>query len=144
MSKHIPANAFQRVEAPAKLDAILPDHQVRVVRSFDLPTGMFAATVALYFAFLGVMAATFADKGLAIPMAIFSITIVMAFGTPAMWVRMKPDHGAKAPGWDRFLREGVATHTGHLGGAGAAAQVLILPVLILAWGLVVAAIVATL
>ena len=144
MSKHIPAAAFQRVDAPAPLAAILPDHSVRVVRRFDLPTGLFAAPVALYFAFLGVMAATFADKGLAIPMAIFSIYIIMAFGTPAMWVRMKPDHCAKPPSWSRFMHDGVVTHTGHLGGAGAVAQVLMLPVLILAWGLVVAAIVATL
>lgn len=144
MSKHVPANAFRIVDAPAQIDAIAPDHSVGVVRSFDLPTGLFAATVALYFAFLGVMAATFADRGLAIPMAIFSIYIVMAFGTPAMWVRMKPDHAAKPLTWNAFMQRGVETLTGRLDGRGAAVQVLMLPVLILAWGLIVAAIVATL
>ena len=148
MSKHIPASAFRIVDAPAPLAAIAADHaadhRVRVVRSFDLPTGLFAATVALYFAFLGVMAATFADKGLAIPMAIFSIYIVMAFGTPAMWVRMKPDHAAQPLSWNRFMREGVETLTGRLDATGATAQVLMLPVLILGWGLIVATIVATL
>lgn len=149
MSKHIPAAAFERVAAPAPLAAILDapraaHRSVRVHRSFDLPTGLFGATVALYFAFLGVMAATFADKGLAIPMAIFSIYIVMAFGTPAMWVRMQPDHAAKPLTWSRFMSDGIETLTGRLDGKGAAAQVLMLPVLILAWGLIVAAIVATL
>jgi hypothetical protein len=149
MSKPIPAAAFARVAAPAPLVAILDapraaDHKVHVHRSFDLPTGLFAATVALYFAFLGVMAATFADKGLAIPMAIFSIYIVMAFGTPAMWVRMKPDHAARPLTWSRFMSDGVETLTGRLNGKGAAAQVLMLPVLILGWGLIVATIVATL
>lgn len=149
MSKPIPAAAFERVAAPAPLAAILDtpraaDQSVRVHRSFDLPTGLFGATVALYFAFLGVMAATFADKGLAIPMAIFSITIVMAFGTPAMWVRMQPDHAARPLTWSRFMSDGVETLTGRLDGKGAAAQVLMLPVLILGWGLIVATIVATL
>ncbi|WP_260581406.1 hypothetical protein [Sphingopyxis sp. PET50] len=143
MSQHVPASAFRIVAAPATVAAIA-DHQVRVVRSFDLPTGLFAATVALYFAFLGVMAATFADQGLAIPMAIFSIYIAMAFGTPAMWVRMKPRHAAKPPTWSRFMSDGVDTLTGRLDGRGAAAQVLMLPVLILGWGLIVAAIVAAL
>lgn len=148
MSKHIPAAAFERVAAPAPLAAILQktgaaNHKVRVHRSFDLPTGLFAATVGLYFAFLGVMAATFADKGLAIPMAIFSIYIVMAFGTPAMWVKMQPEHAATPPSFARFMAEGVDTLTGRLSGAGAMTQMLMLPVLILAWGLIVAAIVAT-
>lgn len=143
MSQHVPASAFRIVATPATVAAIA-GHQVRVVRSFDLPTGLFAATVALYFAFLGVMAATFADKGLAIPMAIFSIYIAMAFGTPAMWVRMKPGHAAKPPTWSRFMSDGVDTLTGRLDGRGAAAQVLMLPVLILGWGLIVAAIVAAL
>ncbi|UKK83377.1 hypothetical protein L7H23_12470 [Sphingopyxis sp. BSN-002] len=144
MSKHIPANAFRIVDTPAPFAAIAPDHSVKVVRSFDLPTGLFAATVALYFAFLGVMAWTFADKGLAIPMAIFSIYIAMAFGTPAMWVRMKPGHAATPLTWNRFMREGVDTLTGRLDGKGAAVQILMLPVLILGWGLIVATIVATL
>lgn len=154
MSKHVPAHAFRIVDAPAAIDAIaprhdvrdhsVPDHKVNVIRSFDLPTGLFAATVGLYFAFLGVMAATFADKGLAIPMAIFSIYIVMAFGTPAMWVRMKPNNVARPLTWNAFMRDGVDTLTGRLDGKGAAAQVLMLPVLILGWGLIVAAIVATL
>lgn len=143
MSQHIPASAFRIIGTPAPLAAIA-DHQVAVVRSFDLPTRLFGATVALYFAFLGVMAATFADKGLAIPMAIFAITIAMAFGTPAMWVRMQPGHAAKPTSWNAFMRDGIETLTGRLDGAGAAAQVLVLPVLILGWGLIVATIVATL
>ncbi|HMO74024.1 MAG TPA: hypothetical protein PKD99_12295 [Sphingopyxis sp.] len=143
MSKHVPAADFRRVAAPAPIADIVPDHGVRAVRSFDLPTGLFAATAALYFAYLGVMAATFAERGMVVPMAICAIIVGMAFAVPAMWVRMKPDHAARPLTWSRFLQYGIATHTGPLGGAGAAAQMLMLPVLILAWGLIVAAIVAT-
>lgn len=144
MSKHVPASAFRRVDAPAPIAAIANDNQVRVVRSFDLPTGLFGATVALYFTYLGVMAATFSDKGMIVPMAIFAVTIAMAFAVPALWVKMKPDHAARPLTWSRFLQYGIATHTGHLSGAGATVQMLMLPVLILAWSLIVAAIVATL
>ncbi|PZQ23666.1 MAG: hypothetical protein DI569_04330 [Sphingopyxis macrogoltabida] len=143
MSLHRPAD-YRRVETPAPIDAILPDRGVRVVRSFDLPTRLYAATVGLYFAYLGVMAAAFSDRGLIVPMAIFVITIAMAFAVPAMWVRMQPGHAARPLPWHRFMQDGIDTHTGRLGGAGAAAQVLILPVLIFGWGLIVAAIVATL
>lgn len=148
MSKHIPASAFRVAAPPETIDAIgtaaAPTQPTAVLRSFDLPTRLFAATVGLYFAFLGIMAATFADPGLVIPMAIFTIYIVMAFGVPALWVTMKPDHAAKPLSWPRFVAEGIATHTGRMAARDAATQVLMLPLLILCWGLVVAAIVASL
>jgi hypothetical protein len=144
MSKPVPAEAFA-----AGIPAIghnVHDHAGHVptptLRSFDLPTGLFAATVGLYFAFLAVMAAAFADPGLIVPMGIFYIYIIMAFGVPSLWVRMKPDHAAPPLSWNRFMREGIATHTGQLAGKEATVQVLILPILILGWGLAMAAIVA--
>jgi hypothetical protein len=144
MSKPVPASEFQ-----TNVFAIghnVPDEAAAVptptLRSFDLPTGLFTATVGLYFAFLAVMAFAFADPGLIVPMGIFYIYIIMAFGVPALWVRMKPDHADRPLSWQRFLRDGVDTHTGRLAGRDAAVQVLILPTLILGWGVAMATIVA--
>jgi hypothetical protein len=144
MSKPIPAQAFQ-----AALPAIghnAPDETAHAatatVRSFDLPTALLAGTVGFYFAFLAVMAAAFGERVLIIPMAIFYIYIIMAFGVPALWVRMKPDHAARPLSLDRFLREGIATHTGQLGGRDAAIQVLIMPTMIFGWGIAMAVIAA--
>lgn len=143
MSKPIPARAFEA--ATPAIGHNMPTDvgyvAVPTLRSFDLPTGLFAATVGLYFAFLAVMAAAFADPGLIVPMAIFYIYIIMAFGVPALWVQMKPDHADRALSWAQFMRDGVATHTGQMTGRDATIQVLILPVLIFGWGAGIAAIV---
>ena len=144
MSKPVPASEFQTNifaighNAPDEV----PVPVTQVVRNFDLPTRLFAATVGLYFAFLGVMAVAFADPRLIVPMGIFYIYIIMAFGVPALWVRMKPDHADRPLSWSQFMREGVATHTGRLAGKDAAVQVLILPTLIFGWGVAMAVIAA--
>lgn len=144
MSKPIPAEVFQ--SALPAIGHNVADSEIRaettIARSFDLPTGLFAATVVLYFAFLGLMAVAFADPGLILPMSIFYIYIIMAFGVPALWVRMKPDHADRPLSWRSFMREGVDTHTGRLAGRDATVQVLLLPTLILGWGVAMATIVA--
>ena len=144
MSKPVPASEFQTNVFAIGHNA--PDETAApvtaTVRSFDLPTRLFATTVGLYFAFLAVMAFAFADPRLIVPMGIFYIYIIMAFGVPALWVRMKPNHADRPLDWRQFMREGVVTHTGRLAAKDAAVQVLILPTLILGWGIAMAAIVA--
>lgn len=117
--------------------------RTEVDRTFELPTALFAATGALYFAVIGVMAIGFGNPGLIMPMAIILVFLGMFFAVPGMWVLMKPVvNGSRAKSWDRFLSEGVQTHTGHLRAGEASVQVLILPVLILVWGLATAVIAA--
>ena len=113
-----------------------------VDRSFELPAGLFVGTAGCYLAFLATMALGFGNPHLIIPMAIIVAFIVMAFGVPAMWMRMKPDHPQKLTSWSRFRREGVMTAFGRSTAGGATVQVLILPVLILAWGFAVVTIAA--
>ncbi len=128
--------------AVADVHETAPIVRTEIDRSFRLPTRLYGATVALYLAYIGVMAAGFQSRELAIPMAIFALTIMAAFGVPAMWTRMKPEHRAKAIGWSQFRLHGIDTLTGHTAPQDAAVQVLILPVLILAWGVVVVTIAA--
>jgi len=138
MSIHYTAETF----ADAGIVRKTAPFETKVGRSFDLPPVLHAATVGLYLAFLGVMAFAFQDRGLIIPMAIFVMYIVMAFGVPAMWVRMKPTHPNKALRWADFSRFGIDTYTGNLSAKDATSQVLMLPILILGWGLAIAVIAA--
>lgn len=122
------------VDAPVK--------GVEVDRTFEMPRALYGATVGLYLAFLGVMAAGFASPGLIIPMAIFAFFIIAGFGVPTIWTRLNPETKARALSWGKFKSEGIMTHTGRLAPRDAAIQMLILPVLIVLWGLAVVMIAA--
>ena len=114
-------------------------HQVEADRSFGLPTGLYAATVGCYLAFLLITALAFGNPGLAIPMAIFGLFIAAGFGVPAVWTRLKKNgleaNDSNPMTMGEFNTRGVMTHTGKLHPRDAAIQVLILPVLIVMWGL---------
>ena len=75
-------------------------------------------------------------------MAVFVVFIAMAFGVPAMWMRMKPDHPQRLTPWGRFRQQGIMTAYGRSTAGAATVQVLILPALILLWGLAVVTIAA--
>lgn len=115
-------------------------HQVD--RSFELPTGLYAATVGLFLAYLALMGTGFAHPEMILPMAIFVVFIVAGFGVPALWVTMKPESGQTAMSWSRFRRQGIMTQAGHSTAGAATVQVLILPALIFVWGLAVVTIAA--
>ena len=130
MSKH-----FTR-ELVAEHAAIHAAPKVRheVDRSFELPKGLYVATLAFYLGFLAVMAAGLSTPGLIIPMVIFTLFIVAGFGLPALWTRITPDHKGRNMSWARLASQGIATHTGRVSARDAAVQVLILPALVFCWG----------
>lgn len=131
MSKHL---SRERVsERAAIVDSPRGTHEVD--RSFELPRGLYGATVGCYLGFLAVMAAGLATPGLIIPMVIFAFFIVAGFGLPTIWMRMEPPHRSRNLSWARLVSEGIATHTGRVSARDAAAQVLILPVLVFFWGI---------
>ena len=99
-----------------------------VDRTFEMPGMLYGATVALYLGFIAMLGVGFSSPELAIPMAIFAIFIVGLFGAPGR----KPQ--ARAKSFGELMRGGIDTHTGRLKGRDAAVQMMILPVLIVAWG----------
>ena len=127
------------VDAPTSSKA--PRHQVEVDQNFELPSVLFGATVACYLAFLGVMLGAFAAPMLAIPMVIFAGFIVAGFGVPMIWTRLA-NNRTKPLSYGQFQNDGVMTNTGRCAARDAAIQMLILPVLIVLWGLAVAIIAA--
>jgi len=114
----------------------------RVDRSFELPTVLYGLTACGYLGFLGLMALMLGNPDLALPMAVFFFFIAMAGGVCAQWVRMKPANPNRALGWYRFQRDGIMTATGRLDARDATIQVLLLPVVILCWGIAGATILA--
>ncbi|WP_421990635.1 hypothetical protein [Qipengyuania sp.] len=130
MSKHFTRELVAQQAAIVESPKVAHDAD----RSFELPKGLYFATVGLYLGFLAVMAAGLSTPGLIIPMAIFALFIVAGFGLPLIWTRLAPGHRARNMSWDKLESRGIATHTGRVTARDAAAQVLILPVLIFGWG----------
>lgn len=120
-----------------------PIRNAPVDRTFELPTRLYAATVAMFLAYIGIMGAGFAHPEMAIPLAIFALFIVAGFGVPMLWTLLAPENPVRAMSWERFRRDGIMTAFGRTTASDATVQVLILPTLILAWG-VAAVIIAAL
>ncbi len=116
-------------------------HQVEADRNFGLPSGLYGATIACYLGFLVIVGSAFANPVLAIPMAIIVVLIAAGFGVPAIWTRLKGNVSAPET-LGEFETRGIMTNTGRLSAGEATIQVLILPVLLVAWGLAVAVIAA--
>jgi len=116
-------------------------HQIETDRNFGLPTALYGATVAGYLGFLLVVGSAFANPVLAIPLAIFVVFIIAGFGVPALWTRLAGNTSAPQT-LGEFEAKGIQTHTGRLAAKDASIQVLILPVLLVVWGLAVAVIAA--
>ena len=104
-------------------------------RTFELPTGLYVATVALFMGFITVLSVGFAHPEMIIPFAIFALFIVAGFGVPAIWTRLTPATKSRPKTWARFRQEGIMTAYGRTNARDATVQVLILPSLIFVWGL---------
>lgn len=111
-------------------------------RTFGLPWGLHAAYFGMFLAYLGIMAIGFPHPEMVLPMAIFVLFTVAFYVLPMLWAVMAPANASKAMSIDELLSRGIAVHTGHCDGGAAVAQVLVLPVLILLWGMAVVTIAA--
>ena len=111
-------------------------------RTFELPGGLYLGTALGYLAFLGIMCTVVFNPELAIPMFAFAFSIIAGFGLCWKWASMRPDNDSKTLSWGQFANRGVQTLSGKLTAFEASAQVLILPVLIVFWGICAAVIIA--
>jgi ABC-type dipeptide/oligopeptide/nickel transport system permease component len=116
-------------------------HQVESDRNFGLPTALYGATIACYLGFLAIVGTAFANPLLAIPMAAIVLLVVAIFGVPAIWTRLK-GNTSEPETLGEFEAKGIMTNTGRLSAAEASAQVLVLPVLLVFWGIAIAVIAA--
>jgi hypothetical protein len=112
-------------------------------RDFNLPVALHAGFFGLFLTYLGVMWAGFGNPNLLIPMAICIFFTAAFYVVPMLWTTMDGPNQTDAMGFDEMFARGVDIHTGRISGGGAAVQVLVLPVLILLWGVAVVVIAAT-
>lgn len=114
---------------------VKPEDEARTVvdQTFELPNGLYGLTIACYLGFVGIMAIGFGNPHLVIPMVVFAVIIVAGFLVPGLWTRLQSGGGKRALDWGRLQGKGIQTFTGRVTAGEAAAQVLVLPILIFAW-----------
>ena len=111
-------------------------------RHFDLPVSLHTAYFGAFLAYLGIMFMGFYEPLMILPMAIFVIFTVGFYVVPMAWTKVGPQRDAKAmPMW-KLMADGIAIETGQSSGRDAVVQVLILPMLILGWGIAAVSIAA--
>ena len=137
MSEHVTQAQLSSVAHVAAAPA-----QTKVNRTFELPPALYGITVACYLGFLAVTSLLFMNGELVLPMAAFVVSIVGGFGLGYKWVAMNPGNDTPTMTMGQFANRGIQTLSGRLTAAEASAQVLILPVLLFAWGLAIAVIYA--
>jgi hypothetical protein len=82
----------------------------------------------LFIGFVSILCAAFAMPGLLVPYAIFVIFIVVFFGVPALWTRMKREENrSRSLRWNEFAEKGIDTMTGRTPATEATVLVLLLP-----------------
>ncbi len=138
MSKHISRQIIAEHAQVQDTLTVTPEAD----RSFNLPTGLYVMKAGLYFAFLGILAAGFSSPQMVLPMAIFVVFMIAFFGIAALFVKTDPAAKAKIIRWSQFRSRGIDTLTGRLAMKDAVIQMLLLPVLIVMWGLTVVTIAA--
>ncbi|MCJ7421229.1 hypothetical protein [Sphingomicrobium astaxanthinifaciens] len=130
--------AAKVVEAPR-----LPNIRAHLEdRNFELPVALHAGVFGLFLVYLGVMGLGFSHPEMVIPIAICLLFTAAFYIVPMAWAVMNPAQADKAMPLQALFDKGIAIHTGHSRGGDAATQVLILPVLILGWGIAVVSIAA--
>ena len=137
-ARHKPAVLLKRDEIVAPPVArACEDH------TFEFPTAIYGAMAVLLFGFMAVMAAGFAHPELVVPMGINFFFLAAFFGVPVLFVTGSPDKiGPRSMRWSDLMHYGVETTTGHTSGREAVVLILILPFLILCWGIAVVTIAA--
>ncbi len=143
MSRPIPRDELARTQQLALPPQPAPEHpQGLETRHFDLPVVLHAGFFGSFLLYLGVMFLGFRSPGMILPMAIFVVFTVGFYVVPALWAGMKPEHDDRAPALAVLLDRGIMTHTGWCRGRDAVAQVILMPLVLLGWGIAVVTIAA--
>ena len=109
-------------------------------QSFELPPVLHFATGAMFLGFVSVLTAAFSNH-MAVSFGVIAAFIAAFFAVPTIFARSE-SFGGQALGWSEFMERGVDTATGRTGAGEAATLVLLLPFLILCFGIAVVTIAA--
>lgn len=110
-------------------------------QNFELPGGIYIAMAAMFAGFVLVMTAAFRGH-MAVSYGVIFAFITAFFAVPSILPRLAPKDRKQALSWFDFRKRGIVTATGRVSAGGATILVLILPFLILFFGIAVATIAA--
>lgn len=103
---------------------------------FDLPRPLLVTLVAISAGYLVVMGLAFRNgAGIGLIFAIFGVVLAGYYGIPALMAR---SGGARRAEWQPRGAWGIETASGYLPGRAAWAQIITVPLLMLAWAVLVA------
>ena len=106
-------------------------------QSFELPAGVYVAMAFMFAGFVGVLAFAFRSN-MSVSYGVIFAFLAAYFAVPALFPRMARGHSAtKSLDWSTFRENGIVTATGHATSLEATILVLLLPFLILCFGIAV-------
>jgi hypothetical protein len=111
-------------------------------QSFELPGGLYVAMATMFAGFIAVLALAFRGGHMAVAYGVIFAFIALYFAIPAIFPQMKPEDRTRALSWAMFRYKGIHTATGRSSAAEATVLVLLLPFLVLCFGIAVATIAA--
>ena len=117
--------------------ALHAQHPARSHHQFDLPPVLHAAVFGGFGVYLAIMWLAFSDRELIIPFAIFFVFLAGFYIVPALWAKVADD-GRPKPDWLDFSLLGIDCETGHVSAPSAMVQILIMPAMLIVWGLIIA------
>jgi len=103
-------------------------------QSFELPGGLYAAMAIMFAGFVAVLSMGFRGGHMAVAYGVIFAFLAAFFAIPAKFQQKR------GLSWAMFRYKGIRTATGHASAAEATVLVLLLPFLILCFGIAVAAI----
>ncbi len=110
-------------------------------QSFELPTGVYVAMAGMFTGFIAVLNIAFSGH-MGVSFAAIFFFVAAFFAIPVLFTRSAPDSRTSALEWYQFLERGIVTASGREKAGSAAVLVLILPFLILCFGIAIATIAA--
>lgn len=112
-------------------------------QSFELPTGIYIAMASMFAGFVVVLGFAFHGGQMVVAYGVIFAFIAMFFAVPSLFPRVGPQDGRRiALSWFDFANRGIGTATGQVCAREATMLVLLLPVLIMCFGIAFATIAA--
>jgi hypothetical protein len=130
-TRQVPEVLLAREEIVAPPAARACDDQ-----SFELPGGLYAAMATMFAGFIAVLALAFRGGHMAVAYGVIFAFLAAYFAIPAIFQQRK------GLSWAMFRRRGIETETGRASASEATVLVLLLPFLILCFGIAIATIAA--
>ena len=110
-------------------------------QTFEIPTAIYVAMVSMFAGFIAVLSFAFRGGHMAVVYGVVFAFIAAFFAVPALFPGQAPEQSrAKALSLFDFGHRGIATATGRASAGEATALILVLPFLILCFGIAIATI----